>query len=113
VKALVMLAFVLVGAVEASPAPRAEADAVDLNATIHSVDVDAKMVEVVTGIGHALRVYAMRVGPSCQIRVEGGSATLAQLKSGPVVHVRYRRTDAGMVAEAIETLPPLPGGGER
>ena len=110
-KALVMLAFVLVGVAEAAPGPQAAADVTDLTATVRGVDGGANTFEVVTGVGHALRVYSMKVGPSCEIKVGGGSATLGQLERGQLVRVRYRRTDRDKVAEAIETLPPPAGGG--
>lgn len=109
-KTLVVLTLALAGVAEAAPGPQAAGGPSDLTATVRAVDADANVFEVVTGVGHALRVYTMRVGPSCEIRVAGGSATLAQLKRGQVVHVRYRMTEKNKVAEAIETLPPPAGG---
>lgn len=108
---LLTFTFVLVGAAEASPEPQSAGGATDLTAVVRGVDADANEFEVLTGVGHALRVYRMRVGPSCEIKVAGDLARLAQLKSGQIVHVRYRRTDSGQQAEAIETVPPAAGGG--
>jgi len=45
------------------------------------------------------------VAPHCHVSLKGSDATLASLRPGQVVRVRYRRRDDGArVAEAIEVV---------
>jgi len=111
--ALAVLVIVLAGATPAPSSPQAPQAKDDLTASIRSVDVAARRLEVLTGVGYALRVRAIEVAPACEIKVEGASASLAQLKSGQVVHIRYHKTDGTDVALAIETVSMPAAGGER
>ena len=81
-----------------------------LNCTVRAVDVKARSVEVITGVGYALRQYRMSVAPACEISVGGSAAELGNLKPGTIVRVRYQPVPAGpkaparLMATAIETV---------
>ena len=90
-----------------------------LNCTVRAVDPKAKTVEVITGVGYALRLYRMNVAPDCEINVGGSEADLSKLKPGTIVRVRYQpvpaapKAPARLMATAIETVPFPEGGGAR
>ena len=81
-----------------------------LNCTIRSVDAKTRTVEVITGVGYALRQYRMAVAPACEITVGGSAADLGNIKPGTIVRVRYQpvpagpKTPARLMATAIETV---------
>ena len=111
---LAVLGLVFTGAAKGTCAPQAPGTAADsLTATIRYVDADAHTLAVLTGVGHALRLVAMEVEPRCDIKVDGVSAALRDLKPGQIVHIRYRKADGGKAAQAIETLPTGAEGGGR
>jgi len=108
----VVLVIVLAGAAQAPSSPStAGAAAEDLTASVYSVDADGRHLEVLTGVGHALRVVAMEVEPSCEIKVEAAPALLRELKPGQIVRIRYRKTDGNKAAQAIETVSKKAEGG--
>ena len=100
-----------------APAPAGEP--ASLNCTVRSVDLKARTVDVITGVGYALRQYRMKVAPACEISVMGAEADLASLKPGRIVRVRYQpvpaapKVPAHLVAVAIEVLHPHEMGGAR
>ncbi|HSD27355.1 MAG TPA: hypothetical protein VLL75_08620 [Vicinamibacteria bacterium] len=116
---LALLAWLVPGPGSAAQAQPARAPGT-LTATLRSVDADARQVDVLTGVGHALRVVTVRVEPECVIRVDGAPAPLGALTPGRIVRIAYRQATAGdvsgaaaaRVARTIETLPkPAPGAG--
>jgi len=88
-----------------------------LNCTVRSVDTKTRTVEVITGVGYALRQYRMSVAPACEISVGGSAADLGKLRPGTIVRVRYQPVPAGpkaparLVATAIETVRFSESGG--
>jgi hypothetical protein len=82
----------------------------DITATVRAVDDEAQEIEILSGVGFALRIHSIKVGPGCQVTIGGQQAALSELKPGQVVRVRYRETDEGKVALAIDTPPPPPRG---
>lgn len=100
-------------------APTTGAQPASLNCTVRSVDAKAKTVDVITGVGYALRQYRMKVAPACEISVAGAAADLGSLRPGTIVRVRYQpvpagpKTPAQLVAIAIETVHLEESGGAR
>ena len=95
-----------------SGVPSSTAQSADtLVGTVRSVREGAG-VEIVTGFHLALKVVYVRVEPDTRIEVEGRSARLDDLRPGQVVRVRYEETDAGKMAEMIESVRN-PGQGVR
>ena len=75
-----------------------------LAATVRSVDAKKGTLDVITGVGLALRVVRFRVDEQCQIKVKGGAAKLTDLRPGEVVRLQYRKIDDRRMAQTIETL---------
>ena len=90
------------GAEPAPPAP--------MTGTVVAVNAQERKVQVVTGVGHALRVMEFRAGSECRIVVSGATADLQQVRRGAIVEVRYRMAAGAYEATAIETLEPKKGG---
>jgi hypothetical protein len=84
-------------------------------ATVCAVDAKALTIELVTGVGHALRLIQVSVAAECEIRGAETPARLADLRAGNIVRVRAQsapatsapaRTGAApWVAVSIECLP--------
>ena len=111
---LAVVAVVLVGAAGDAAALPAEGSSVEsVTGTIRSVDADTSSLEIVTGVGHALRLLSMAVDPACDIEVEGARSSLRGLKAGQVVRIRYQKADGRKVARTIVTPPQSDGGGVR
>src|SRR5216117_297157 len=117
--ALLALAFGARSSPPASaPAPPSDSgEPAYLNCTVRAVDTKARTVDVITGVGYALRQYRMSVAPACEITVGGSGADLKSLKPGTIVRVRYQPVAAGpkaaarLMATAIETVQFQNGGG--
>lgn len=86
--------------------PPAPADS--LTATVAAVDTQARTLEVITGVGHALAAVRLEIPPACRIMVGGARRQLADLRPGDIVRIQYRKLGERDVAENIETveLPP-------
>lgn len=100
-------------------APAATGEPASLNCTVRSVDLKARTVDVITGVGYALRQYRMKLAPACEISVAGAAADLDSLKPGGIVRVRYQpvpatpKVPAHLMAVAIEVVHPNEMGGAR
>ena len=69
-------------------------------------DVSKSTVDLITGVGEALRMVHMSVLPATRIETTRGKLTLGDLKPGDVVEAECRVTDKGLVADKIEKLTP-------
>ena len=92
--------------------PEAPTPADSLTATVRVVDTRARALEVITGVGLALRLERFKVDPASEITHEGKKAALRDLKRGQVVRIQYRTTPEGKVAQAIETVEIPDEGGK-
>lgn len=70
-----------------------------LAATVRSIDIETGALELITGVGYALRIVRLQLPVSPAVK-----ATSAQLHPGDIVRVRFRTTTAERVAIGIETL---------
>jgi hypothetical protein len=93
------------------PAPQAGGE--EVSGTVHRVDVESRTLELLTGVGHALRLVTMKVAADCDIHVEGASASLGNLKRAQIVRVRYTGAGGERLARAIETVARDARGGAR
>ncbi len=108
------LALSLSGSIAFAQAPPlGAATATTLTATVVSVDAPAHTVEVVTGVGLALRVVKLSWNEDTRIKVAGVAAPVSALKPGNVVRVDYTKSESGNLAKTIETLPAGVAGGGR
>jgi len=111
---LTVIAVLLVAApVRPAPLQAGGTSVESITGSVHKVDADARTLEIITGVGHALRLVSMQVDPACDIKVEGATASLGSLKAGQVVRIRYGKADGRKLAYTIETLPKSEGGGGR
>jgi hypothetical protein len=95
------------------PSPAAGSGGPALTATVRSVDARARTLELVTGVGHALRVVKLAFDERTEVKSAAGTASLAQLKPGDLIRVEYTK-DAGVnTAKTIEVLPRPDAGGAR
>jgi len=69
--------------------------------TVHTVQPRAGSLELITGVGFALRLVQMRAVAATRIEKAGVAIALADLKPGDVVRADCRRTTMGLVADRI------------
>jgi hypothetical protein len=88
------------------PTPAAPHDTV--RGAIRSIDAQAGIVEVSTGVGYALRVVQLRVPASLSITTREGGQTesikLAELRLGDVVRATFGGQAAPFLAYTIERV---------
>ena len=109
---LVVAAFWMAADGHARPSPLALPTAQDtLIATVHSVDAEAGVLEVVTGVGLALRIERVRVYRQVPIVVQGTEVWLDALAPGQIVRIVYRETAEGKVAESVQVARRPANGG--
>ena len=99
----------------APPAPRAPpgpqpAAPYTYQGTVHSVQAKTGTLELITGVGHALRLVRMRVPTGLQVAGAAGGASLGVrgVKPGDVVRVVCHRAGGSLVADKVEKLEPTP-----
>jgi hypothetical protein len=73
--------------------------------TVHTVRTAPGTLDLITGVGPALRMVHITVPSSATIESDGRRVSLADLKPGDVIHAECRLTDQGMVAEKIRKPP--------
>jgi hypothetical protein len=90
-----------------SPAatPSAPASPATLTATVRSVDAQRQTLEVVTGVGYALRVVKLSWKAAPTVKAAAAGTGMAQLKPGDLVRVEYGKAPEGNVVRTIELLP--------
>ncbi len=79
--------------------------------TVHSMQAKTGTLELITGVGHALRLVQMRVPTG--LRVAGtatgaASVRVSGVKPGDVVRVVCHRAGGSLVADKVEKLEPTP-----
>ena len=95
------------------PSPAAGSGPTTLTATVRSVDAQARTLEVVTGVGHVLRVVKLSFAEGAEVKTAGGMTPLAELKPGDLVRVAYTKGADGNAVKTIEALPRPEAGGVR
>jgi hypothetical protein len=102
------------GATSAAPpspaaTPAAAGPSVTLTATVQSIDAQARTLQVVTGVGYALRVVKISWKEAPTVKAAAAGTGMAQLKPGDLVRVEYVKAPEGNVVKTIELLPsPAP-----
>jgi hypothetical protein len=81
------------------------------NGTIHVVRAEPGTVDLITGVGSALRMVHMNILPTTTIEDAGRRLTLGDLKPGDVIHAECRLTPQGMVADRIRKVTVQRSGG--
>ena len=92
-----------------SATPAAPLPSATLTATVQSVDAPARTLQVVTGVGYALRVVKLSWKEAPTMKAAAAGAGMSQLKPGDLVRVEYAKAPEGNVVKTIELLPsPAP-----
>jgi hypothetical protein len=94
----------LVAAAPAGLRPVQAEAAYTYQGTVHAVNARAGSLDLITGVGMALRLVHLRTSPTTLLAGSGAALHLADLKPGDLVRADCRRTDAGPVASRIEKL---------
>ena len=104
--AAVLLSPVLTSAAadRRTPAATQAAATYAYQGTVHAVDPKTSSLDLITGVGMALRLVHMRALPTTPVTAGGAPIPLAALKPGDVVRADCHRTEAGLVADKIEKL---------
>ena len=99
----------LSGASAAPPSPAATpattVPSAALTATVQSIDAQARTLQVVTGVGYALRVVKISWKEAPTVKAAAAGTGMAQLKPGDLVRVEYTKAPEGNVVKTIELLP--------
>ncbi len=122
-RALLSLLFVITTASMISDSPPKSSqvsggEADSLTCTVCAVGVEDRMLDVLTGVGHAVRVVRLRVASGCEITDEGVTISLTQLRLGTIIRVVYDPAEVPTAPEQgtariIEILPIDRMDGER
>jgi len=72
--------------------------------TIQAVQAKAGSLDLITGVGMALRLVHMRTTSGTRIASGTASLALGDLKPGTVIRAECHPTDQGLVADRIEKV---------
>jgi len=92
-------AVVAVSLLAAAAAPAGADEPQTYRGTVYAVQLGG--LDLLTGVGYALRVVHIRTPETTVVR-GGGSLHVSEIKPGDVIEADCRLTDAGLVAERIE-----------
>jgi len=83
-----------------------QAGARTLLGTVHAVEPKTRSLELVTGVGMALRLVRLQAMTTTKIMrgSAGVTLTFTELKRGDIVRAECRWTDKGLVADRIEKV---------
>jgi len=101
---LVMLVGALASGILGASAPLER-----LTGTVRAVDPRTHTVELLTGVGYALRVVRVVVPPELEVARPSGSAT-SPWTPGCIVRIDCRRSDSGRVATTVSLIRSAPRG---
>ena len=74
--------------------------------TVQAVQAPTASLDLVTGVGYALRLVHIRTVATTHMASAGGALTLSGIKPGDVVRAVCRVADAVLVADSIQKLVP-------
>ena len=75
-----------------------------LRGTVQAVKADAGYLDVVTGVGLAIRIVHIWAVAETRVAAAGAAVSLTEIKPGDIVRVEYRVTAQGNIAETIERI---------
>ncbi|HEU4365229.1 MAG TPA: hypothetical protein VFT13_07160 [Candidatus Krumholzibacteria bacterium] len=117
--AFALMAFVLLAGTASDTSSQSTLNATrdrpdTMTGTVRTVDVESQTLEIVTGVGHAVRLVRMQVAPDCTFTIPGAASRLASITQGTCVRVEYVAAERGApilrVAVAIEAVETGEGG---
>jgi hypothetical protein len=109
--ALVCAPVLLLGLLPQQPTPAPAAVQPYLyTGTVHAVQPTTGSLDLITGVGHALRMVHITTLPATQTMSGAAAIRFAELAPGDKLRADCRMTASGLVADRIERLP-APGRG--
>ena len=84
--------------------PGASATVERLTGMVSAFDPGARTVDLVTGVGHALRVRRVTLAPDVEVKAGDAPARPEALTPGCIVRLECGHTRAGMVASRVTLL---------
>ncbi len=75
-----------------------------MTATVRAVDLEHRSLDLVTGVGYALRIRRVEAPAGLTVDDRGARLPLAAVTAGCIVRVECHRSAAGMVASTLELL---------
>ncbi len=104
--ALCALSSAAAGAQPASPSTPARLEPV--TGTVCRIDSQAGRLDLLTGVGHAVRIHRIRLATDVSVKGRGAQGGIAALVPGVVCRVECRQEAAGPTATSIEVLELAP-----
>ncbi len=90
---------------QAAAVPAAAPEHPVYTGTVHAVQAKTGTLELITGVGFALRLVQISTRSSTELTSEGAAIQLTDLAPGDVVRAECTVADSGPVADHIERLP--------
>jgi hypothetical protein len=84
-----------------------EATSASFQGTVHALQPKTGSLDVVTGVGMALRLVRLTAISTTQITSGGSRVPLSAVKRGDIVRVLYHRSGKQLVADRIEKVAAL------
>lgn len=100
------LVAALAGAVAAAPAP-VPPPALHyerLTGTVVAIDVRARRLDLLTGVGHALRLRRIHIPEALRVNAHGTESPMSVLSVGSICRVDCGSSPAGVSASKVELL---------
>ena len=101
--ALLALSFATAGAQPASPSGPTV-----VTGTVCRIDSRAGTFDLLTGVGHALRIHRVRYASDVKVKGRGAQAGISALVPGVVCRVECRYGTAGATASTVDVLELAP-----
>ena len=89
--------------------PASRTTPVVVTGTICRIDTGTGTLELLMGVGHAIRLERIRFQASVPVKSRGKSAALSSLAPGAVCRVECSLVDAHETATAVEVITPPAG----
>ncbi len=111
-----LIAALVLGLSHPSWSASQQAAAYTYQGTVQAVRPGARELDVLTGVGQALRVVHIRAVAETELSSAGQAITLDQIQVGDIIRAECHQTNAGLVADRIAKLgrygaePGAPGG---
>ena len=80
-----------------------------LTGTVMTADPRGRTIDLVTGVGYALRVRRLHLPAGVDIKAQGVAVEFSRLTPGCVVRTECAISRAGAVASAVELIRGAPG----
>jgi hypothetical protein len=76
--------------------------------TVKTVDLSGGTLDLVTGVGYALRIQRVRLPAPLKVQGAARESTAVVLAPGSIVRVEFRTTTEETTASKVELVRPAP-----